>query len=486
MDAGVGVKALRGDRTGQDRPDSERAADRSPSAHRRGRRRHEVQEPSSHRGVEARSGAAEPHPRRRHRVRSREAARRVEAPGRQSAALQAAARRTAAMGESPVRREVSVCSDRPSRPREPSWPMRASARRPLRRGSPSSIRRSNGCASSSWRPTARPPRRARPRTRARWRSAVSSSRLPFDRQQIEQLSTAAAGIETEVRALDARQEPARLELDARRDAALRAGAERDAAAATLAAEEAAYVAAQRQIEGLEADVEAARSDVFAAVNAATALRHAMEHAVAARAQDGGADRRARGRRSRSRRRSRTRRRRARRRRPGARPRAFGDGRAARRSRRPRVGALRRAGGSRRPRVSELRTREHDLAALLARLTSLEEFDAARAQYGDGARTILAESPDDVGQMGSVADYLEVDRRYERAVEACLGEWLQHVVVASHAHAEAGLRLARDRNAGRVGFVVADSAAQEASPAAIEVPPGLTPAQRCRARVGPRR
>ena len=44
------------------------------------------------------------------------------------------------------------------------------------------------------------------------------------------------------------------------------------------------MAAQRQIEGLEADVEAARSEVFAAVNAATALRHAMEHAVAARAR----------------------------------------------------------------------------------------------------------------------------------------------------------------------------------------------------------
>ena len=60
-------------------------------------------------------------------------------------------------------------------------------------------------------------------------------------------------------------------------------------------------------------------------------------------------------------------------------------------------------------------------------------------------------------MGSVADYLEVDRRYERAVEASLGESLQHVVVASHAHAAAGLRLARDRNAGRVGFVVVDQA-----------------------------
>ena len=49
-----------------------------------------------------------------------------------------------------------------------------------------------------------------------------------------------------------------------------------------AEEEAAYGELQRNIEGQEADVEAARSEVFAAVNAATALRHALEHATSAR------------------------------------------------------------------------------------------------------------------------------------------------------------------------------------------------------------
>ena len=296
--------------------------------------------------------------------------------------------------------------------------------------------------------------------------------IAFDRQQIDQLTHAASEIETEVRALDARQEPARLELDARREAARRAGTERDAAAATLAAEEAAYVAAQRQIEGLEADVEGARSEVFAAVNAATALRHAMEHAVAARARmaeqiaalevedhDLGVEAS----------------------RAAAERAAAADALARARSamealhvdRAARESELVGARADRETRLLDLRTREHDLAALIARLTSLEEFDAARAQYGDGARTILAESPDDVGQMGSVADYLEVDRRYERAVEASLGDELQHVVVASHTHAQAGLRLARDRNAGRVGFVIADHGAHEGSPAAIEAPAGLT-------------
>ncbi len=49
-----------------------------------------------------------------------------------------------------------------------------------------------------------------------------------------------------------------------------------------------YQIALRDIEGLEGDVEAARSEVFTAINAATALQHAIESAAAARerAQEG--------------------------------------------------------------------------------------------------------------------------------------------------------------------------------------------------------
>ena len=297
--------------------------------------------------------------------------------------------------------------------------------------------------------------------------------IAFDRQQIEQLTATAADIDAEVRALDARQEPARQELEARRDAAQRASTERDAAAATLAAEEAAYVDVQRQIEGLEGDVEAARSEVFAAVNSATALRHAMEHAIAARARmaeqiaaleiedlDLGIEaERAAGERMTA---------------TDALERARSAMDVLRIDRAARESELLGARSDRDRHATDLRTREHDLAALIARLTSLEEFDAARAQYGDGARTILAEAAGEIAHMGSVADYIEVDRSYERAVEACLGEALQHVVVSAHDQAVAGLRLARERNAGRVGFVVAGEDSVEMAPAAIDVPEGLTP------------
>jgi chromosome segregation protein len=295
--------------------------------------------------------------------------------------------------------------------------------------------------------------------------------IQFDQQQIESLSAAAADIDAEVRALDARREPARVELETRKSAAARALAERDAAASALHAEEIVYGELQANIEGLEGDVEAARSEVFAAVNAATALRHAMEHAAAARTRiaeqishldvergdlDIEAERAARDR--------------------AEAEAAVGRAREAMESLRVKrstsESALAGARTDRDARLADLRTRERGLAGIQARLGSLEELAAARAEYGDAARRVLAESNGDVGQMGSVADYLDVDKGYERAVEACLGDLLQHVVVQSHAAAAAGFEFVRTNDAGRVGFLVANAPAT--SIAAPVLPASLTP------------
>jgi chromosome segregation protein len=275
----------------------------------------------------------------------------------------------------------------------------------------------------------------------------------FDRQQVETLAASAAAIETEIGVLESRREPARIELDDRRAAAERAVGERQHAADVLAQEEDAYAAAHRTIEGLEADVEAARSEVYAAVNAATALRHAMEHAAASRGRIGEqlakldverhdlqveAERASEDR--------------------AAAEEALRQARASmdalhvdRAARESELGAAR---GSRETLGREMRTREHELAGVSARLTSLEELDAARAEYGEGARVILAESGEAVPHLGSVADYVEVDRQYERAVDAALADLLQYVVVRTHEDAAAGLQFARERGAGRVGFLVA--------------------------------
>jgi chromosome segregation protein len=296
--------------------------------------------------------------------------------------------------------------------------------------------------------------------------------IAFDKHQVETLGATAAAIEAEVTPLSARREPARQELEARRDAAARSTLVRDQAAADLGDEENTYSVIQTKIEGLEGDVEAARSEVFAAVNAATALRHAMDHAGAARARIGeqigkldveGHDLRVEADRAHQ-------------------ERALAEAGlqtareamdALRLDRMAREAELAGARKAREARGHEFRTGEQQVAAMAARLESLEELDAARAEYGDGARLVLAESNGDVGQIGSVADYLEVDGRHERAVEACLGDLLQHVVVRTHEEAAAGLRFASERNAGRVGFLVADSAGAAPPPGPSEIPPGVS-------------
>jgi chromosome segregation protein len=287
----------------------------------------------------------------------------------------------------------------------------------------------------------------------------------FDREQVQSLTTRTDVVKAELDALEARREPARAALAGRRDAALAAAAERDQAAAALASESEAYEVAHREIEGLEADVEAARSEVFSAINSATALRHALEHAAAARDRVAetlskleveAGDVRVETERA------------------AAEKQAAGDGlrraqegvESTRIARSARESELASARIEHEWRARSVRAREHELAGLEARLKSLEELEAARAGYGDAARTVLAQANGKVNQQGAVADYLEVEAGYERAVEACLGELLQHVIVERPEHAVAGFQVVREADAGRCGFLIVsspESAAQSRIP-----------------------
>ena len=105
------------------------------------------------------------------------------------------------------------------------------------------------------------------------------------------------------------------------------------------------------------------------------------------------------------------------------------------------------------RSRDVRTREQELAGMAARLHSLEEIDTHRGGFADAARMVLVNANGKVGQMGALADFIEVEPQYERAVEACLGDLLQHVLVERLEHVSAGLKLIRQEDAGRCGFVV---------------------------------
>jgi chromosome segregation protein len=297
--------------------------------------------------------------------------------------------------------------------------------------------------------------------------------IAFDKEQIHNLEMRAETVVSEIGLLEARREPARVALAEKRGAAAAAVAERDRAAARLAAQSDAYDVAHRGIEGLEADVEAARSEVFSAINSATALRHSLEHAAAARErvaemlsklQVENDSLRVESERVSSDRSAAT---------DGLR-RAQAGLEATRLARAARDSELASARIEHEWRARAIRSREHEIAGLEARLESLEELEAGRVEYGDAARTVLAQANGKVGQQGAVADYLEVAPGFERAVEACLGDLLQHIVVERAEHAAAGFELVREQRAGRCGFVIANPAGDQhetstAGPAVADSP-----------------
>ena len=283
MDTGPRREGLRDHRAGQDRDDPQLAADRSAAADRGSGRRHEVQGAPARRRAEARGRAAEPDAHRRHRLRGREAARHAEAAGGKARRYQKLrdelrrwekvlfARKYRQLAETieSARARLAEARERESAAAARVAEVEVGSRPPADRAGRGRVARDasargGACARARHQPAAAADR-VRPRAGAR------------------RSTRASAAVAAELDALEARREPARAALrGAPRRRPPRPNAERDRAAAALAAESEAYEAAHREIEGLEADVEAARSEVFSAINSATALRHALEHAAAAR------------------------------------------------------------------------------------------------------------------------------------------------------------------------------------------------------------
>ena len=295
----------------------------------------------------------------------------------------------------------------------------------------------------------------------------------FDRHQTEALAVRGAEISEEIRDLEARREPARIALESRRQAVIEAERARDEAHAIAAAAQEDLARAQRQIEGLEGDVEAARSEVFAALNTVTALQHAVQHASDQYGRVGETLAKLDVEQDDLRRESEK----VEAERAGAsetlaRTNALLE--TVRLDRAARESELATARTEHEARTRDVRVREQELAASEARLASLDELASTRGDFGDAARMVLVQANGHVGQQGAVADYLEVDSRYERAVEACLGELLQHVIVERHDQAAAGLSLVREQDAGRCGFVVIDPGSNGYHPREALRAPGIVP------------
>lgn len=296
--------------------------------------------------------------------------------------------------------------------------------------------------------------------------------LAFDRQQVEGLTATLASLVTEIATLEARRAPAQAELDERRAAAAEAEASREEAAGRLAEQQEALADAQRRVQSAEHAVEEARRQVSANAASIATLHNVIERtrdnaerlaAEMTRLDAEAADLRLEVERVTAEREQ------------------FAETlrgvqlavEQARTGRAVREAALAAARVEREQRRADLRAKEREAAALDARRHSLEELEAAREGYGDAARAILADARLGVAHHGAVADAVEAEPDYERAVEACLGDLLQFVLVGSHDEARRGLDLVRSRNLGRCGFLVT-AAEGPALPASAAPVAGLTP------------
>jgi chromosome segregation protein len=98
--------------------------------------------------------------------------------------------------------------------------------------------------------------------------------------------------------------------------------------------------------------------------------------------------------------------------------------------------------------------EHSRAS--HRLESLKELDQRRAYYSPAVQLIFSptETPRDFHFIGTLADALNVDAKWERAVEGVLGSSLQSIVVPTPDDAVRAAQWLRENNGGRASFLVA--------------------------------
>ena len=296
--------------------------------------------------------------------------------------------------------------------------------------------------------------------------------IEFEKRQVVAIDEERSDGASQLAALEERRAPQQAELSGQLESRHRCDAEREAAQARVAETEQAAAVALGAIEGLEADVEAARDAVFSAIQSATTLHHVIDNAAAGAGRLAGdlaklesessdvrreletviVDRRAVD---------------------GALSRVREALENVRVSRADRDAELASARIEHEWRAREVRTREHELASMAARLSSLDELHAGRAGYSEAARVLLEAPAGSLEHFGSLADHLEVGREHERVVEAALGDLLQAVVVRRYEDARAGMDLTRSGNLGRCGFVVAESGQLDAVPR-TRPPAGLVP------------
>jgi chromosome segregation protein len=106
--------------------------------------------------------------------------------------------------------------------------------------------------------------------------------------------------------------------------------------------------------------------------------------------------------------------------------------------------------------AELTRVRDDYSRTKHRLESLKELDDRRAYYSSAVQLMFSEEngPRDFHFIGTLADTLNVEAKWERAVEGVFGSSLQSIVVPTPEDAARAAQWLRENNGGRASFLVA--------------------------------
>ena len=106
------------------------------------------------------------------------------------------------------------------------------------------------------------------------------------------------------------------------------------------------------------------------------------------------------------------------------------------------------------RRADLEKTRAERAAAQHRLASLEDLDAHRAYYSDAVQQVLSpEQAARINALGTLADFVEVDKQYEALVESLFGRELQSVLVPTIDDALTGVDYIKSEELGRGAFLV---------------------------------
>lgn len=122
---------------------------------------------------------------------------------------------------------------------------------------------------------------------------------------------------------------------------------------------------------------------------------------------------------------------------------------------------------------ELAELKEELVQKRSRLNSLKDLERNFKGYQEGPRTILNKKREGTldGVLGSVAEIIETDRRYENAVAAVLGERMQYIVVKNPEKGAQCVELLKTNKSGRGSFIPLNTFAPPEQPQARVVAEG---------------